>query len=89
MHAGLVEAESALATGVRSEKIGLADFLHDKRVSMFDNLACSCGRGKQRTKNVIMYCLRHPGCREMSIENDTSNYRQLVERSKILRAIVR
>lgn len=43
-HTQLKKAEGALATHIWTEKIGLADFLHRRRVPGFPSPACPCER---------------------------------------------
>ena len=56
MHEGLAKAESSLATQIRTEKIGLADFLHRRRVPTVTSPACQCGWHRQTAKHIIMFC---------------------------------
>ena len=56
IHEGLAKAESSLATQIRTEKIGLADFLHRRRVPTVASPACPCGWHRQTAKHIIMFC---------------------------------
>lgn len=57
LHAGLKKVESTLAVQMRSGKIGLAAFLHARRVPEVENALCTCGWRKQDVKHVLMFCL--------------------------------
>lgn len=90
IHAGLKKAESSLVTQVRSEKIGLAAFLHGRKVPGFDSPACPCGwAGRQTAKHVIMHCPLHAGRRDMLAKTGMSDYRRIVESPKALKVVVR
>lgn len=56
IHEGLARAESSLATQIRTEKVGFADFLHQQRVPMVTSPACPYGWHRQIAKHVIMFC---------------------------------
>ena len=56
IHEGLARAQSSLATQIRTEKIGFADFLHKQRVPTVTSPACPCGWHRQTAKHVIMFC---------------------------------
>lgn len=77
----LKKAESALANQIRTEKIGLADFLS------FISLACPCGWHRQTPKHVIMFCNLLRGRELMLREAGTNNYRLLTEAPKSLKAL--
>lgn len=55
IHNGLTKAESALATQIRTEKIGFADFLAARKVPGYSP-ECSCGFHRQTAKHVIFFC---------------------------------
>ena len=56
IHEGLAKAEGSLATHIRTEKIGLTDFLHRRRVPAITSPACPCGWHRQTAKRIIMFC---------------------------------
>ena len=56
IHNNLMKAESALTTQIRTEKIGLANFLFNRRVPGVMTPACSCGWQKQTAKHIILHC---------------------------------
>lgn len=61
MHAGLRKAESWLAIQMRIGKIGLAAFLHARKVSCVDSASCTHGWKSQDVKHVLMFCLGRGG----------------------------
>ena len=49
---------SSLLIQMRTEKIGLRDFLHQKGVPEITNPQCACGEGRQMVIHVLMRCRR-------------------------------
>ena len=90
LHEILRRAEISLATQIRSEQIGLADFLHRKKVPGITTSSCLCGNGPQTAKHVIIYC--HMIDRE-SLKQDPAvsslNYRLIVGTPSSLRLVTR
>ena len=58
-HKLLDKAQSSLATQIRTEKIGLANFLYRRKVPGVNSAACPCGSLLQTAKHVIMFCRLH------------------------------
>ena len=58
LHATLPKPHSSLLTQIRTEKIGLAAFLHQRRVPGFESPACPCGWQWETAKHVILNCPR-------------------------------
>jgi hypothetical protein len=58
LHEGLRKAESLLAIQLRTGTNGLDAFLFQARVP---SPLCSCGRGWQTAKHVLILCPRHAG----------------------------
>lgn len=56
LHEGLAKAESALAIQIRTEVIGLANFLFKMRVPGVASPACGCGYHRQTAKHIIIDC---------------------------------
>lgn len=89
IHIVLAKAESALATQIRTEKIGFAQFLHQSRVPTVDSPACDCGWHSQTAKHVIMYCRLRPHRRRVLEEAGTTDYRRLISTPKGLRVVTK
>jgi hypothetical protein len=60
-HEGLRKAESSLAIQLRTGRNGLDAFLFQARVPSVPSPICSCGRGRQTAKHVLIFCPRHAG----------------------------
>lgn len=86
-HTLLKKADSALATQIRTEKFGLAAFLHRRRVPGFSSPACPCGWHWQNPKHVIMFCRLISGRDLILREAGTNNYRVLTEAPKSLKVL--
>jgi hypothetical protein len=63
LHEGLRKAESSLAIQLRTGVNGLDAFLFQARVPAVPSLLCSCGRGRQTAKHVLIFCPRHARAR--------------------------
>ena len=56
IHKCLCKAASALVVQMRTEKIGLKKFLYSKKVPGFDSPECTCRRGVQSAKRMLVEC---------------------------------
>ena len=63
LHKGLSKARSSIAVQLRSGKTGLAAFLHKRKVPGFSSPDCSCGRGRETSKHVMIHCAKHSEAR--------------------------
>ena len=86
IHEGLAKAESSLATQIRTEKIGLADFTHRRRVPVATSPACPCGWHRQTAKHIIMFCPLYDFGSRGPI-GAPANYTQLVNTARDLKNI--
>ena len=86
-HSLLKKAKSALATQIRTRKIGLADFLHKHHVPGIISPACSCGWHKQTPKHVIMFCRLTNSRRAMFYKAGINSYQALTESPKPLKLL--
>ena len=87
IHNNLMKAESALTTQIRTEKIGLANFLFNRRVPGVMNPACSCGWQKQTAKHIILHCRLIDGRYEVLKQIGTNDYRTIMSSSKMLKKL--
>ena len=87
IHSNLAKAESSLATQIRTEKIGLANFLFNRRVPNVNSPACICGWPRQTAKHVIMHCQLIDGRNELFNQVKTNNYRTIIENSAKLKKL--
>jgi hypothetical protein len=56
LHQGLKKWQSALLIQMRTEKIGLRDYLWRRKVLGFDDPGCNCGEGRQTVSHVLLRC---------------------------------
>lgn len=61
LHKGLRKAESALLVQARTGCIGLAEFLHRRKVPGVDSPLCRCGENNETAKHVVRYCALESG----------------------------
>ena len=87
IHDNLMKAESALTTQIRTEKIGLANFLFNRRVPGAMTPACSCGWQKQTAKHIILHCRLIEGRYELLRQLGTHDYRTITRSSKMLKKL--
>lgn len=55
---------SSVITQMRTEKIGLRQFLHWRGVPGIEDDRCNCGRGSQTVRHVLLACPKHKNLRE-------------------------
>ena len=85
IHSSLTKAESSLATQIRTEKVGLADFLFKRRVPDITSPACPCGWPKQTPRHIITRCTLYN--RDDLLPLLTQNYQNLLDNSKTLKVV--
>jgi ribonuclease HI len=56
LHHGLKKLQSALLIQMRTEKIGLRDFLWKRRVSEVDDPGCDYGEGRHTVDHILLRC---------------------------------
>jgi hypothetical protein len=59
LHQGLTKRESALLVQLRTEKIGLNDFLFNQRVLDVTSSRCECGERRQTVTHILLCCRRY------------------------------
>ena len=90
LHKNFSKSESSLIIQMRTERIGLADYLFSRRVPTFASPACSCGWARQTLKHVLLSCPRFVNGRSnMCRDAGTTDYRRLLTTEKGLRASAR
>jgi hypothetical protein len=86
----LTRAESTVATLLRTEHIGLNDYLCRRRVPGYLKPDCGCGWPRQTPKHIILFCPTHiTGRAEMLSEAKTTDYTKLLSTEAGLRAVTR
>jgi hypothetical protein len=88
LRAGVSKAESTLSTLIRTEKIGLRDFLYRRRVPGITSSACVCGWSRQTAKHIVMHCPEYREERQrMWRTGGSMDYRTLTSSRRGLKAI--
>lgn len=86
----LTRAESTVATLLRTEHIGLNDYLCRRRVPGYLKPDCECGWPRQTPKHSILFCPTHmTGRAEMLLEGKTTDYTKLLSTEAGLRAVTK
>jgi hypothetical protein len=67
LHADLSKAESALLVQMRTEKIGLKDFLFNHRVPGFHDARCHCGERRRTVAHVLLSCRNYKDLRRQEL----------------------
>ena len=87
IHEGLRKAESTVATLLRTEHIGLNDYLHGRRVPDCPTPVCDCGWPRQTVKHIVLFCPRFARDRDKMIkEAGTSDLTTLLSSPRGIRA---
>ncbi|KAF5232691.1 hypothetical protein FANTH_12862 [Fusarium anthophilum] len=90
LHDGLIKKRSALLTQLRTDKIGLNDFLFGRRVPKVTSNRCPCGSDRQTVAHVLLRCRWHHQFRDQELGRlqGRNNLRKLVnERNAPTKAI--
>jgi hypothetical protein len=69
LHERLGKRESALLMQLRTEKIGLNDFLFNRHVPGINSPGCSCGERRQTVAHVILSCNKYKYLRKRTFAN--------------------
>ena len=88
LHQGLRKAESSLAVQLRTEKVGFAAFLYERKVPGVLSPACECGWRRQDPKHIIVFCPNHAATRNRLYEEaGTRHYKEMLATKRGLRAV--
>jgi ribonuclease HI len=69
LHEGLTKRESALLVQLRTEKIGLNDFLFARRVPDVTSPRCDCGARRQTVAHILLHCSKRRTLRNRIFAN--------------------
>ena len=69
LHEGLTKRESALLVQLRTEKIGLNDFLFARRVPDVTSPRCDCGARRQTVAHILLHCSKRRHLRDRIFAN--------------------
>ncbi|WQF90349.1 hypothetical protein CDEST_15363 [Colletotrichum destructivum] len=58
LHEGLSKRQSSILVQMRTEKIGLKDFLFNRRVPDVTDADCQCREGRQTLSHILLRCRR-------------------------------
>ena len=64
IHHGLKKWQSAILIQMRTEKIGIKDFLWKMKVPGYDDPRCDCGEGRQTVGHILMRCRKYRNLRQ-------------------------
>ncbi|KAK4069807.1 hypothetical protein Purlil1_13645 [Purpureocillium lilacinum] len=67
LHDGLSKRQSALLVQLRTEKIGLDDFLFNRRVPDATKANCLCREGRQTVSHVLLRCRKYRQLRHQEL----------------------
>ncbi|PCD20294.1 hypothetical protein AU210_015951 [Fusarium oxysporum f. sp. radicis-cucumerinum] len=84
LHDGLNKKHSALLTQLRTEKIGLKDFLYNRKVPGISSNRCPCGSDRQTVAHVLLRCRQHRQLRDQELGRlqGRNNLRKLLSERK-------
>ncbi|OHE93878.1 zinc knuckle [Colletotrichum orchidophilum] len=68
LHKGLSKRQSALLVQMRTGKIGLQDFLFNRRVPGTTSANCTCREGRQTVSHILLRCRRFRQLRRQEFE---------------------
>ncbi|KAJ6436838.1 reverse transcriptase [Purpureocillium lavendulum] len=67
LHDGMNKRQSALLVQMRTEKIGLNDFLFNRRVPEATDASCPCREGRQTVSHVLLRCRKYRQLRRQEL----------------------
>ncbi|KAG7404448.1 hypothetical protein Forpe1208_v015677 [Fusarium oxysporum f. sp. rapae] len=84
LHDGLSKKHSALLTQLRTEKIGLKDFLYNRKVPGISSNRCPCGSDRQTVAHVLLRFRQHRQLRDQELGRlrGRNNLRKLLSERK-------
>src|SRR6478609_1362749 len=84
LHDGLSKKHSALLTQLRTEKIGLKDFLYNRKVPGISSNRCPCGSDRQTVAHVLLRCRQYRQLRDQELGRlrGRNNLRKLLNERK-------
>jgi hypothetical protein len=87
LYQGLRREEATLAFLLRSEIIGLQDWLHGIKVPGMESPQCLCGWQRQTVKHVIINCPEISHREEMFLQAKSRDYRTILSTNDGLKAV--
>ena len=85
LHEGLSKSQSSLLVQLRTEKIGLRDFLFHRGVPDISSPACTCREGRQTVRHVMLACRELKDLRQLELgrESGTTDLRTILTNRKL------
>ena len=89
-HHGLKKWQSALLIQMRTEKIGLKDFLWKRKVPEVDDPGCDCGEGRQTVGHILLRCRKYRSLRRREFGiSGRMDLRAILNESKLATKAIR
>ena len=89
IHEKLKRSESSLLTQIRTGKIGLAGFLHRRKVPGYASPGCQCGAEYQDVEHLLQCEIYTSGRERLFREAGTNNLQEMVEETNKAKPLVR
>ena len=85
LHDSLTKRQSAILVQMRTEKIGLRDFLFRRRVPDILDPMCECQEGRQTVRHVLLICRRLKDIRRQELGHlpDSNDLRAILSKRKV------
>ena len=90
-HKNFSKRQSAIYVQLRTEKIGMNDFLFKRRVPEIKDPRCDCGEGRQTVAHILLQCRRHTALRNRELGQfpGRQNLRVLLSERKVAAKVVK
>ncbi|KID87351.1 Ribonuclease H-like protein, partial [Metarhizium majus ARSEF 297] len=90
-HKNFSKRQSAIYVQLRTEKIGMNDFLFKRRVPEIKDPRCDCGEGRQTVAHILLQCRRHAALRNRELGQfpGRQNLRVLLSERKVAAKVVK
>lgn len=90
-HKNFSKRQSAIYIQLRTEKIGMNDFLFKRRVPGVTDPRCDCGEGRQTVAHILLQCRKHTTLRNQELGQfpGRQNLRKLLSERKVAAKVVK
>jgi ribonuclease HI len=90
-HKHFAKRQSAIYTQLRTEKIGMNDFLFKQRVPGFTDPGCDCREGRQTVAHILLQCRKYSALRNLELGQfpGRQNLRTLLSERKVAAKVVK
>ena len=85
LHEGLTKRQSAILVQLRTEKIGLRDFLFRRKVPEILDPMCDCQEGRQTVRHVLLICRKLKDIRRQELGHlpERNDLRAILSKRKV------